>query len=230
MKLRVASYNIRKCVGLDLRRKPDRTLNVIAGLQSDIVVLQEADKRLGPRPSSIPVQHIEDRTGLRPLPLAANDVSVGWHGNAVLASPDVVVKKVDRLHLPGFEPRGAGIAEVEIGGQTIRIVATHLGLMRKHRAQQLHYLRQELEALPDLPTVIAGDMNEWSPNAGFEALGTGFTLHSPGRSFHASRPIAGLDRIGHCGSFSLYDAGVSETPEARRASDHLPVWADLTLN
>ncbi len=230
MKLRIASYNIRKCVGLDLRRKPDRTLNVIAGLESDIVVLQEADKRLGPRPSSIPVQHIEDRTGLRPLPLAANDVSLGWHGNAVLAGPSVQVRRVERLHLPGLEPRGAAIAEIEVDDQPIRIVATHLGLMRKHRNRQLHHLRQELETMAPLPTVIAGDMNEWSASAGFEALGADFTLHSPGRSFHASRPVAGLDRIGHCEAFSLYDAGVDETAEARRASDHLPVWADLTLN
>lgn len=58
-------------------------------------------------------------------------------------------------------------------------------------------------------------------------LEDGFTVHSPGRSFHASRPVAGLDRIAIDATLTLADAGVVETPLAARASDHLPVWADL---
>lgn len=46
--LRIASYNIQKCVGLDFRRQPQRILQVLDRLQADIVVLQEADKRLPP--------------------------------------------------------------------------------------------------------------------------------------------------------------------------------------
>ena len=48
--LRIASYNIQKCVGLDFRRQPQRILQVIENTKADIVVLQEADKRLPPRP------------------------------------------------------------------------------------------------------------------------------------------------------------------------------------
>ena len=47
--LRLASYNIRKCIGLDRRRDPGRILRVINGLEADVVVLQEADRRMGPR-------------------------------------------------------------------------------------------------------------------------------------------------------------------------------------
>src|SRR6056297_1038252 len=43
--LRIATYNLQKCVGLDLRRRPDRSLEVIEALGAQIVVLQEADKR-----------------------------------------------------------------------------------------------------------------------------------------------------------------------------------------
>ncbi|MGB0968912.1 MAG: endonuclease/exonuclease/phosphatase family protein, partial [Halocynthiibacter sp.] len=54
MSLRIASYNIRKCIGLDRRRDPHRTAGVIQALRADIVLLQEADKRLGARPAALP--------------------------------------------------------------------------------------------------------------------------------------------------------------------------------
>ena len=50
MTLRIATYNIRKCLGTDRRRDAQRTLRVIERLDADIVMLQEADMRLGHRP------------------------------------------------------------------------------------------------------------------------------------------------------------------------------------
>ena len=52
--LRIASYNVQKCVGMDFRRLPRRILQVLDGLRAEIVTLQEADKRLPPRPSRRP--------------------------------------------------------------------------------------------------------------------------------------------------------------------------------
>ncbi|MEC7962587.1 MAG: endonuclease, partial [Pseudomonadota bacterium] len=43
-RFRLASYNLQKCVGLDLRRRPGRSLQVIDAISADLVVLQEADK------------------------------------------------------------------------------------------------------------------------------------------------------------------------------------------
>ena len=60
--LRLASYHIQKCVGLDLRRQPQRILQVLEGMRADIVVLQEADKRLPPRPAALP-QFMLDEAG-----------------------------------------------------------------------------------------------------------------------------------------------------------------------
>jgi endonuclease/exonuclease/phosphatase family metal-dependent hydrolase len=77
-------------------------------------------------------------------------------------------------------------------------------------------------------TVLIGDMNEWAALRGFEPLEHGFDLHSPGRSFHAARPIAALDRVALSRDLTLADAGVEEGPLASRASDHLPIWADVS--
>ncbi len=228
--MRVASYNIRKCVGLDWRRSPERTLDVVGGLEAEIVALQEADKRLGARPAALPADAVTPRTGLVPLMLRPDGDSLGFHGNALLLHRDIDVETVALLDLPGLEPRGAVIADIVRHGIRMRVVATHLGLMRRHRLQQLSTIRDALSTLEDRPTLILGDFNEWTATGGLGPLRAGFTVHAPGRSFHAARPVAGLDRISHCRRLNLRDAGVAETALSRRASDHLPIWAELALS
>jgi endonuclease/exonuclease/phosphatase family metal-dependent hydrolase len=226
--LRVASYNIRKCVGLDRRRDPDRVLGVIAGLRADAVVLQEADRRLGDRPATLDRGQIEAVTGLRPVELSVNDISLGWHGNAVLLHPEIVVEAVHRISLPGLEPRGAVMVEARRADRAFRIVAVHLGLTRAFRRRQLVDIVKAAGADP-LPTVILGDFNEWRRDRGLEALEPDFTVHAPGLSFHAARPVAPLDRIAVNAAVDLKATGVMRSEAARIASDHLPVWADLRL-
>lgn len=227
--IRVVSYNVRKCIGLDRRRSPERTLDVISGLHADIVVLQEADKRLGRRPSAIPPRLIEAHADLEAVKLAANDVSLGWHGNAILVRSGTEVQTTDRLDLPFFEPRGAALAELEIRGQKLRIVGTHLGLMRRHRRRQLDELVSQIVKRPPMPTLILGDFNEWARTRGLEPLLARFELLTPGRTYHASRPVAALDRIAFSAECRIVDAGVQRMGPARRASDHLPIWADIRV-
>ena len=40
--IRVASYNMRKAIGTDRRRKPERTIDVLNELGADVIALQEA--------------------------------------------------------------------------------------------------------------------------------------------------------------------------------------------
>lgn len=225
--LRIASYNIRKCIGLDQRRRPERTAQVIAELNADIVVLQEADRRLGNRPSTLSTATLA-RTGLTPVPVATNKVSLGWHGNAILMRKNICAQDLHRLDLPGLEPRGAIIANLEHGGQPLRLVATHLGLTRHHRQKQLHEIRTALERMAPRPTLILGDFNEWSAHKGMDPLADGFSVHAPGRSFHAARPVARLDRIALCANWQLHESGVHESSLSARASDHLPIWAEIS--
>ena len=224
--LRVASWNIHKAVGTDLRRDTDRVLAGIAALQADIVALQEADKRLGARPSALPRDRIAELTGLVPLAIGRNAVSLGWHGNALLARPGIHLTGVEHLDLPGHEPRGAVIADLDTPNP-LRVVCVHLGLLRSARRQQLDAIKAALNRHPTRPTVILGDFNEWSTRSGTEPLNGPFRVHVPGRSYPAGRPVAALDRIALSAGMHLLDAGTLSTPISRRASDHLPVWADV---
>ena len=226
--IRVASYNIRKAVGLDWRRDPARTLRVIAALGADVVALQEADKRLGPRQAALDPELLESETDLRVVRVARSPVSLGWHGNAILVRKDLEVVRSGRVALPGIEPRGAVTALIRTATGEVNVVGVHLGLRRGCRRLQFARLIARLRG--DAPrTVIMGDFNEWSPDRGIEALRPEFAVVKPGLSFHASRPVAFLDRFALGSELSLVAAGVEEGLDARIASDHLPVWAELRI-
>ena len=224
----IATWNIRKCVGLDRRRDPHRVARIIAGLEADVVALQEADKRLGHRPAALTPDLIDNETDLKIADAGGHESSIGWHGNALLLKSDLEVVQRHSLHLPGFEPRGALIFDISGRDRSFRVVGVHLGLLRASRRAQLAAIRSHLDALIPMPTIVLGDFNEWSNAGGLEPL-VGFEVHSPGRSFHAARPVAALDRIALDDQSELLDAGVVETRETKVASDHLPVWGRVRV-
>lgn len=229
MVLRIASYNIHKCLGFDRRRRPDRTLAVLGALGADILALQEVDHRLGPRPATLRREQVEAATGLRALPFALGPVSLGWHGQVILARPGDRLANLRRIELPGLEPRGALMADLDTDHGPLRIVGLHLGLLRRYRRMQIAAIAAFLSHQSARPTVLIGDFNEWSPRGGGEPLGPGFHVHAPGPSFPAARPVARLDRIAVGPGVHLADAGVHDSAHAPMASDHLPIWADIGL-
>jgi endonuclease/exonuclease/phosphatase family metal-dependent hydrolase len=229
MTLRLASYNIHKCLGTDRRREPGRIIDVINAVGADVIALQEVDRRMGPRAAALPYDMVLKHTDFTPLPLAPNGPSLGWHGQTLLVRSDIEIGAFAKIDLPGLEPRGAVMAEIVHPAGAFRIVGVHLGLVRRYRRQQLAEIRSAVEARAAMPTAILGDFNEWSSRGGMEPLVGAYHVHAPGRSFHAARPVAALDRIALGHGLHLRNAGVEKSPLARLASDHLPIWADIRL-
>ena len=226
MILRLASYNLHKCRGMFGRHDPVRNLRVIADLHADIVALQEVDFRFGPRREALPRALIEQMTGLVPLDhWGTSDQSLGWHGQTILVRPELAPHaQPRRLPLPGAEPRGALAMRLP----QITVIAVHLGLMRSSRRAQLARLMAKAGQLGGQSVVLTGDFNEWHGERGLEAL-TDLDVIRPGRSWPAILPQLHYDRMAISPALSVEDCGVIDTPEARGASDHLPIWADLRL-
>lgn len=221
---RIASYNIRKSVGLDYRRNPMRVLSVLAAIDPDIVALQEVDRRFGSRASSLPHAMLAEHTNLEVVDLAKRPHSIGWHGNAILLRRGTQVKDVHTLALPGFEPRGAVVVDLP----TLRVVGVHLALRRKDRQAQVASIASFLARLTHLPTMIMGDFNEWSPQSrNLTALESQFQLHTPGYSYPTLHPMVGLDKIALSRELRVHSGGVHSCKSARMASDHMPIWADI---
>lgn len=227
MLLRVSSYNLHKCRGMVGPFAPERNLEVIQGLNSDIVALQEVDFRLGDREEALPRGLISEATGLVPLDIrGTSEKSLGWHGQTILMRPDLASEAVlRRLPLPGIEPRGA-IAALLPG---LTIVALHLGLMRSSRRAQLARIAGQVARLGGASEVIlTGDFNEWHDDRGLEAL-SGFRIIAPGPSFPAVQPYLRYDRFALSDGIRVADHGVEDGDTARWASDHLPVWLDFAI-
>ncbi len=226
----IASYNVHKCVGRDRKFDPDRICHVIQEIGADIMALQEADSRFGERTGLLDLIRLERECGLVPVPIAAGTKAHGWHGNVVLFK-EGAVRDVHRLKLPGLEPRGALVVELELKlGGTLRIIAAHFGLLRHSRAQQAKALVELLNTRDEQPTILLGDLNEWrlgngsSLNTFREAFGT---LPPAVPSFPSGMPVLALDRIisnrvGLIDNVTAHDSALS-----RIASDHLPLKAAI---
>jgi endonuclease/exonuclease/phosphatase family metal-dependent hydrolase len=227
--IRVASYNMRKAIGTDRRRRPERTLEVLRELDADVIALQEADRRFGTRASAIPLDMIEEHSDYKPVAFDARDGSLGWHGNALLVRKNVDVLHRELLHLPSLEPRGAVMADICLNGEELRVVGMHLDLSGLWRRQQAHHILHHLDTRDTtMPAVLMGDLNEWSVRGGcLRDFGHHLTFADCGRSFHTRRPVVQLDRIMVTPGLGIDECGVHHSATARKASDHYPVWAKL---
>jgi endonuclease/exonuclease/phosphatase family metal-dependent hydrolase len=226
--IRVASYNIHKCVGLDRRRDPARIIAVLNEIDADVFALQEADRRIGTRASAIPVDQLLRHSRYRPVDLGGMAHSMGWHGNAILVRDDVEIGHCAQLNLPTVEPRGAVMADVQVRGCSLRIIGMHLDLSGLRRHSQVRSIISACDAGAAPRAIVMGDCNAWRRQAAsIRALAHHFAMVETGPSFHTRRPVAELDRIFHCRSLIASSGGVHRSALAARASDHLPVWADF---
>ncbi|PLS21448.1 endonuclease/exonuclease/phosphatase family protein [Neptunicoccus cionae] len=227
--LRVASYNIRKAVGLDWRRDAERIVQVLHEIDADVVVLQESDKRVGQRSGVLPATRLQSDLGYVLVDLSIRPRSHGWHGNAILyRQGGLNLERSNRIHLPALEPRGAVAARFAEPG--LEIIGVHLGLTRRIRARQLSALRAYMERA-DHPVLMAGDFNIWARGGQTgDLLGREAEMVLPGNSFHAARPTAPLDRFVLRGGIRQVSSHVHYSALAAKASDHLPVVIDAEVS
>jgi endonuclease/exonuclease/phosphatase family metal-dependent hydrolase len=226
-----ASYNIHKCIGIDGRFAPERTTAVIKEIGADVIALQEVDQRFGDRAGLLDIKMLERECGLVPVPLTSTRRSHGWRGNLVLFREGTVTA-AHQLALPGVEPRGALIVDLELAGGPLRIIAAHFGLLRRSRALQVKAILSAAEAEDGRPAVLMGDLNEWrlGRRSSLLALEPTFgPLHADVASFPSRFPVWSLDRILANPHTLVSGIEVHDTPLARIASDHLPVKAAISL-
>jgi endonuclease/exonuclease/phosphatase family metal-dependent hydrolase len=224
----VASYNVHKCVGTDGVFDPDRILSVVLELGADIVALQEADQRFGSRKGLLNLRALQEKGGYRSvLDEGSRKLSHGWHGNVILYREGSVTG-VNKMKLPGFEPRGAVLVDFDFSGMPIRIIGAHLGLLASSRARQAEAILHAAHPVDDRAVILLGDTNEWRMG-GRSALRP-FDPHLSDvdmsiASFPSRFPLWPLDRVLTNKHVTVYEMSAVETALSRVASDHLPVKA-----
>lgn len=229
--LTVASYNMRKAIGTDRRRSPERILEVLREIDADVIALQEADRRFGQRMAVLTPHLLEEHSGWKAVSFGVRAGSSGWHGNAILVRKAAEIVDCELIHLPALEPRGAVVADLALAGTIVRVVGMHLDLSGIIRRRQAHTILSHVAASTQpRPTVLMGDLNEWSAARGcLRDFGRDMVIAPTSPSFHARRPVARLDRIIVSPDIAVLASGTHASSTARTASDHLPIWAQLRI-
>lgn len=236
--MRLLTWNIHKGIGgTDRTYRIERTLAVIEQADPDIVLLQEVD-------SGVPRSHHHDQPEamLERLAYATGlfqrnvDVKGGGYGNMILARWAIPWHANVDLRWQWKKPRAAQVARVATPAGDLLVVNQHLGLAEFERQWQIARLLQDggLGAHASLPTIVAGDMNDWRNQlASRQFLPAGFdhVTEPPSqfRSFPAAMPMGSLDKAFVRGAIEVQQAQVLRTPLTREASDHLPLIIDFTL-
>jgi endonuclease/exonuclease/phosphatase family metal-dependent hydrolase len=234
LSVRVATYNIHACVGVDRRYDPARIAAVLREIDADIACLQEVDVRRGIGLHPDQAAYLAEATGLRVILGAGTRGHRGRFANAILTRFPVVAARAIDLAVSDYEPRAALDADLMIGDQVLRVLATHFGLHAGERRLQANRLIAALDE-PSIPSrraahavLLVGDLNEWrGRSGGIRALDRCLGPSAAHRTFPSWMPVLPLDRIYADGPAVLRDVHVYRSPLARLASDHLPLVASL---
>ncbi len=227
--LKVASYNMRKGIGTDRRRNPERILDVLREIDADVIALQEADRRFGARTGVLGAHLLAEHSDWQAVSVGPRAASMGWHGNALLVRKSAQILDCEAIHLPALEPRGAVMVDVRTAAGVVRVVGMHLDLSGLWRRRQAAAILAHVDSCSVRhPTVLMGDLNEWTAASGcLRDFARDYAFAATGPSFHARRPIGRLDRIMVSREWRVANCGVHASATARKASDHLPIWAEL---
>lgn len=231
--IRVATYNIRICRGLDDQLDPDRTAAAIARLDAETVALNEVD-RLTDRSANIDEpEYLGEKLGLNHAFGKAFPHPGGEYGNALLSKYPIEVIENFEVPASDSETRAAIIAKI-MAPEPYFVAVTHLcyeDALEDRRAAAIELIAEKLKAHNAYPAIVMGDLNSDSDGAAVNALRkAGFTVVNDSGSgemtWPADKPRHLLDYIAFypADAFVIKQYTVVDDPSS---SDHRPVVAVL---
>jgi endonuclease/exonuclease/phosphatase family metal-dependent hydrolase len=236
--LRVMTYNIHGCGGMDGKLSTDRIARVIAQYEPDIVALQECyGAKRGEQARAIAAELKEAYHFPNALSVQQDE-----YGNAILSVFPMEPVKAGRLPtLPGktIEIRGAQWVRLDFHGAPLHFLNTHLGLFSIERQLQAEALSgpewMGSESCGN-PVILCGDFNALPSSTVYRTL-TGRLReaqenaagHRPRYTFPGRYPISRIDHIFCSTEFRTLKVEVPRTHLTRLASDHLPIVAEMVL-
>jgi endonuclease/exonuclease/phosphatase family metal-dependent hydrolase len=237
-RLRVATYNIHKCRGLDRRVRPHRIIEVLRQTDADVIALQEVVGMDEPERERNQVRAIAEELGFDFRIGENRRLHGGAYGNAVLTRLPIISEHNHDITWRKSEPRGClHVALAVAPAHLLHIYNVHLGTGFFERRYQATRLLDVLGARSQdaSPRLILGDFNEWPRGLASHLLQHHFNTAEPqgrlgrARSYPGILPLAHLDHIYFDSPLELARVKLHRSPLALLASDHLPLVADFRL-
>ena len=236
--LRVATYNVHKCEGMDGRVRPGRIADVLEEINADVVALQEVLSIPGHREEADQATFLAERLGMRQIHAEARRLRGGVYGNVLLTRfPIRRWHNLDISHADR-EQRSVLRADLEIDGRYLHFFNVHLGTSYFERRYQAGALFEDrILRAPDLhgERILLGDLNEWTRGLVTRRLTRELRridLEVPfarRRTFPAMLPLLHLDYIYFEHTLRARDAFFHHSRLSLVASDHVPLVADFVL-
>jgi endonuclease/exonuclease/phosphatase family metal-dependent hydrolase len=226
--MRIATYNIHRAIGSDGNVNPERIASVLHELDADIVALQEVGYASG-EPGNL-LEYLGESMQARVIEGVTFRDERGHYGNAVLSRLAVSAIALHDISVAGREPRGAIELSLQVRGKAVQVLATHLGLRPGERREQIERLIPMLAASSADIKILLGDLNEWFLwGRPLRRLHRVFGETPAPATFPARWPWFALDRLWVQPLSAVGSLQVHRSAVAKKASDHLPLVAQLHL-
>jgi endonuclease/exonuclease/phosphatase family metal-dependent hydrolase len=235
--MRIVTYNVHKCRGMDRRERPGRIVEVLRETEADVVALQEVLSIEGSQRERNQARFLAEELGMHYHVGETRKLHGGAYGNVVLSRLPVRAAHNYDITWRGRERRGCLRTDVLIGDEkTVHVFNIHLGtayVERRHQARKL--VSDEILNDSELEgaRVVLGDFNEWTRGLASRLLAS--HLESADVRHHLRRartypgvlPFLHLDHIYYDRTLELKKLTLHKTRTALVASDHLPLVADF---
>ena len=237
-KIRVVTYNVHGFVGTDGVYQPERIARVLERSEADVMALQEVDAGTGRGLDSHAYDWLADRLGMTCHFRLTRPGKYGPFGNAVFTKRRFEVVAEGLLPHRRDEPRAAQWLRIEAGSADFDLLNTHLSIKEGERNVQLQSLvgaEWLLRHSSERPLILCGDFNTTPWSKTYRELSRSFTdvqKAKPARrraTWPARFPLLRLDHVFVPSTVEVEGCHVLDHAEARVASDHLPLVADLWL-
>lgn len=243
MKLRLATYNVHRCVGTDRKLDVERVAEVIAACRADVVALQELDVGRQRTKGVDQAHRLAELLRMRSHFHPAMKVEEERYGDAILTALPERLVKAGALpglpRIPGLEPRGALWVAVDVGGVEVQIINTHLGLVpREQQAQAAALIGGDWMASEAFtaPAVLLGDFNATPFSQTYRMLSAVLRDAQSRRTrpatatFPSGFPFMRIDHVFLAGDIKVTSVESPYDSRARVASDHLPLVVELEVS